>query len=70
VELAEINGSETYIHARHGDMPIVAQVEGVHGYQIGEAIRFYLDPDRLFVFDSAGSLVAVPDHAAEAERAG
>ena len=31
VELAEINGSETYIHARHGELAMDrAQVEGVH----------------------------------------
>ncbi len=69
VELAEINGSETYIHARHGDLAMVAQVEGVHGYQLGEAIRFYLDPNRLFVFDASGNLVAVPERAADEGRA-
>lgn len=42
----------------------------MHGYQIGEAIRFYLDPGRLFVFDSAGRLVAVPEQAAQTETAG
>ena len=52
VELAEISGSETYIHARHARHDDgCACVEGVHGYGLGETIRFYLDPNRLFVFD-------------------
>jgi glycerol transport system ATP-binding protein len=70
VELAEISGSETYIHARHADMTMVALVEGVHGYGLGESIQFYLDPNRLFVFSEAGKLMAVPDGIADDRRAG
>jgi len=70
VELAEISGSETFIHARHGDFTMIALVEGVHGYDLGEAIRFYLDPDRLFVFNGAGDLVAVPEYTVDNLRAG
>ena len=70
VELAEISGSETYIHARHADMTMIALVEGVHLYGLGEAIRFYLDPDRLFVFSEAGKLVAVPEGVADDRRVG
>ena len=70
VELAEIDGSETYIHARHGDMAMVALVDGVCGYRLGEAIQFYLDPNRLFVFDNAGNLVAVPEGVADDRRDG
>jgi glycerol transport system ATP-binding protein len=70
VELAEINGSETYIHAQHSDMTMIALVEGVHGYRLGEAIQFYLDPNRLFVFSDAGDLVAVPEGVADDRRTG
>ena len=68
VELAEISGSETYIHARHADMTLIACVEGVHTYSLGEAIDFYLDPSRLFVFSETGKLAAVPDSAAADDR--
>lgn len=61
VELAEISGSETYIHARHGDFTLVALVEGVHEYSLGETVNLYLDPRRLFVFNSTGELVAAPE---------
>ncbi|MBI4734860.1 MAG: ABC transporter ATP-binding protein [candidate division NC10 bacterium] len=61
VELAEITGSETYIHAGHGDFTVVALVEGVHEYGLGEAVNLHLDPRRLFIFNSAGNLVAAPE---------
>ena len=68
VELAEINGSETYVHGQHGDLTMIASVDGIHGYDLGEAIRFYLDPNRLFVFDGSGKLVAVPEQPAAGEE--
>jgi glycerol transport system ATP-binding protein len=68
VELAEISGSETYLHARHADITLVACVEGVHSYGLGETIQFYLDPNQLFVFSGAGKLVAVPASAAGDRR--
>ena len=58
VELAEINGSETYVHARHSDFTLIALLEGVHEFALGEEINLHLDPDRLFVFDGAGGLAA------------
>jgi hypothetical protein len=70
VELAEISGSETYIHARHAEMTLIACVEGVHSYSLGEIVHFYLDPSRLFVFSEAGKLVAVPDDVAGDRSAG
>jgi glycerol transport system ATP-binding protein len=65
VELAEINGSETYIHAGHGDFQMIALLQGVHEFGLGDKISLDLDPRRLFVFDGAGNLVAAP-----AENAG
>jgi glycerol transport system ATP-binding protein len=60
VELAEINGSETYVHAGHGDFQMIALLEGVHEFGLGDEINLYLDPRRLFVFNGAGDLVAAP----------
>ena len=58
VELAEVNGSETYVHARHSDFTLIALLEGVHEFALGEEINLHLEPDRLFVFDGAGGLAA------------
>jgi glycerol transport system ATP-binding protein len=63
VELCEINGSETYIHIRHGDRQMVMQHEGIQQRKIGSEIEVYANPSRFFVYDGEGRLVAAPDHA-------
>lgn len=66
VEVAEISGSETYIHLRHGEGAWVVQEEGVHHYELGDRITVYMDPAHLFAYDLDGRLVAAP---ARGERA-
>ena len=68
VELAEINGSETFIHFNHAGTLLVAQEDGVHPYRIGSEITLYASPDWLFVFDTAGNLVASPSLAGNKEQ--
>jgi glycerol transport system ATP-binding protein len=65
VELAEISGSETYVHtslegSSGEDARVVAQLEGIHSYAIQQTVTLYLEPRRLFAFDSDGRLVAAP----------
>jgi glycerol transport system ATP-binding protein len=60
VELAEINGSETFIHFHHADTRLVAQEDGIHPYRIGSNVTLYVSPRCLFVFDPGGHLVAAP----------
>ena len=60
VELAEISGSETFVHAAHSGTSWVAQEEGVHGLGLGEAIQVYVNPRHIFAFDGEGRLVAAP----------
>ena len=64
VELAEINGSETLVHGRYGEAPVLLQMAGVRAATIGEAVTFRFDPVRLYAFDAAGRLAAGP-HATE-----
>jgi glycerol transport system ATP-binding protein len=61
VELAEIGGSETFVHLVHRGVQLVAQQDGVHPYRIGDTIPVYIDPTRVFVFAPDGSLIAAPD---------
>ena len=63
VDLAEVSGSETFVHVVHGDTSLVVQEEGVHSIGIGTEICVFLDPDNLFAFDGAGRLVAAPQGA-------
>jgi glycerol transport system ATP-binding protein len=60
VELSEISGSETFVHARHDGLTLVVQREGVHDYALGQPVTLYIDPRRLYVFDGSGSLAAAP----------
>ncbi len=61
IELAEVSGSETFIHARHNDQSMVVQEAGVHGFSLGEETRVYLNPARLFAFNGDGGLAAAPE---------
>ena len=61
VELSEISGSETFIHAEHGDARLVVQEEGVHAHEMGSTIELFLDPARVFAFAAdTGGLAAAP----------
>ena len=61
VELAELNGSETFIHIVHHGVHWVVQEKGVHSVQLGETLRVYFNPRHLFAFDRNGGLVASPE---------
>jgi glycerol transport system ATP-binding protein len=60
VILSEINGSETFIHVLHGDVNLVVQDEGIRPVKIGANLSVFVNPERLFVYDSGGQLVASP----------
>jgi len=60
VQLAEINGSETFIHANYGNSQLVVQEDGVHPHRMGTEISIFIHPSRFFAFDEAGDLVASP----------
>ncbi len=60
VELTEINGSETFIHADHDSEQLVVQEKGVRSVKIGANIVVYVSPSCFFVYDEAGALVASP----------
>lgn len=54
VDMAEINGSETFIHGRHEGLRIIVQEDGAHHHAVGSRITCYLDPTRLLWFDEQG----------------
>ena len=61
VELAEISGSETFIHVNYDAAGLVVQEEGIYPHKMGAEIPVYVNPGHFFVFDEAGVLVASPD---------
>jgi glycerol transport system ATP-binding protein len=60
VELAEISGSETYVHLAREDLALIAQAPGVHEIALNELVRLYIDPADLLGFDPAGNLLFAP----------
>jgi len=68
VELAEINGSETFIHANYDGLRLVVQENGIRPVHIGVEITIYVNSSNFFVYDQAGSLVASPSGGVFEER--
>lgn len=58
VKLAEISGSDTYVHAETTAGPVVAQLPGVHRYQLEDDLTLYFDPASLYTFGTDGRLLA------------
>jgi glycerol transport system ATP-binding protein len=70
VELAEINGSETFIHLSHGNYRLVVQEDGIHPRRIGSEISIYVNPCCFFVYDKTGALVASPSRVSMQKQIG
>lgn len=60
VELAEISGSDTFVHVSTGVGELVAQLTGVHYFDLGAVITLYLQPSQAYVFDAGGALLVAP----------
>ncbi|MDB5893547.1 MAG: transporter [Rhodoferax sp.] len=64
VELAEISGSDTFVHVATPIGEVVAQLTGVHYFELGSSLTLHLDPAQVYVFDAAGALMLAPHHRA------
>ena len=60
VELAEISGSDTFVHVDTVVGELVAQLTGVHQFDLGARITLYLSPAQVYLFDAAGDLLLAP----------
>ncbi|WOB09175.1 ABC transporter ATP-binding protein [Piscinibacter gummiphilus] len=60
VELAEISGSDTFVHVETAVGELVAQLTGVHFFDLGSNITLYLHPAQVYVFDANGDLLVAP----------
>ncbi|RYF41296.1 MAG: ABC transporter ATP-binding protein [Comamonadaceae bacterium] len=60
VELAEISGSDTFVHVDTAVGEVVAQLTGVHRFELGAPITLHLNPAQVYVFDAAGALLVAP----------
>lgn len=60
VELAEISGSDTFVHVNTPVGEVVAQLTGVHFFALGVAITLHFNPAQVYVFDVDGMLQVSP----------
>ena len=61
VELAEISGSDTFVHVHTPVGDLVAQLTGVHEFELGASIGLFMSPAQAYVFDAAGPLLMAPE---------
>ena len=60
VELAEISGSDTFVHLATAVGEVVAQLTGVHYFDLGAPLTLHLSPAQVYVFDAVGALLVAP----------
>ncbi len=60
VELAEISGSDTFVHVSTPIGELVAQLTGVHYFELGTALSLYFHATQAYVFDGEGALLLAP----------
>ncbi|HRO52094.1 MAG TPA: ABC transporter ATP-binding protein [Alicycliphilus sp.] len=60
VELAEISGSDTFVHVATPMGEVVAQLTGVHYFVLGSTLSLYFDPAQVYVFAGHGALLLAP----------
>ncbi len=66
VELAEISGSDTFVHVASPIGELVAQLPGVHDVRLAQALTLHVSADRAFVFGADGQLLHAPQRRADA----
>ena len=60
VELAEISGSDTFVHVHTAVGELVAQLTGVHFFELGAPLTLHMAAAQAYVFDEAGALCVAP----------
>ena len=63
LDLAELSGSETFLHLHHGGVLLVAQWPGVHELALGSALKVFLQAQDVFIFNMDGALLCAPQGA-------
>jgi glycerol transport system ATP-binding protein len=67
VDVAEISGSETFLHMTDSVIRAVAQLSGVHNFHTDADVRVYLPVNKLYVFDLHGKMIQAPTYIADSK---
>jgi len=62
VQLAEISGSETYVHLSAAHASLIAQLPGVHQFELDQTCTLYFAPEDLLCFEADGVLLRGTEH--------
>jgi len=68
VQLAEISGSDTFVYTRTPWGELVAQLAGIHHFQLGDAVTLHASAADIYVFDDDGALLHAPAYAPARRR--
>ena len=60
VELTEISGSDTFVHVHTLVGELVAQLTGVHYFELGALVTVYFNSSHVYLFDDLGMLLLAP----------
>jgi len=60
VEVAEISGSETFLHVCNNLFEMVLHLPGVHSYDVDESIKIYIPIHKFYVFGMDEQLIHAP----------
>src|SRR5690554_4476799 len=60
VDIAEISGSETFLHVHNDHFHLVLHLTGVHEFVVDQRIKVYLPSHKMFAFDRDGAAVHIP----------
>ena len=63
LDVTEITGSETFLHARHENDNWIGLVHGVHDLEYNADLAMYLDTSHIFIFSTDGALLQTASYA-------
>ncbi|MEC9482117.1 MAG: ABC transporter ATP-binding protein [Halomonas sp.] len=62
VDMAEISGSETFLHAHNDRFHLTVHLGGVHELHAGSPLTLYFPTHKAYAFDRHGAVVHIPAH--------
>ncbi|WP_168013609.1 ABC transporter ATP-binding protein [Halomonas salinarum] len=62
VDLAELSGSETFLHVHNERFEMTVLLEGVHEFDPDAAVTLYVPTHKVYAFDQQGGVVHIPAH--------
>ncbi|WP_086932287.1 ABC transporter ATP-binding protein [Agarilytica rhodophyticola] len=62
IDVAEISGSETFLHMTSAVGSIVAQLPGVHSFHTDTPIKIFFPVSKLYIFDLSGNMIHSPQY--------